>query len=128
MNTQCEVIDRLVVPEEYQRLLQREGVLPAFAGDLRRFPRRCMNVDGQMCYGSGTLTLPSSGERHCIKIVDLARGGVGFLHSDQIFPGEQVTVIFPNAKSLNVEVRWCRRLSDQCYQVGGRFTGASSPE
>jgi hypothetical protein len=117
------VLDRLVVPENQRQLLERAGVVPSFDGDVRRFPR-CYAVGRAelRCY-QGLPAFSRPQERHAIMMIDLSRGGIGFLHSEQLFPGERAVVALAGGKEVHVEVQWCRRLGEQCYQVGGRFIG-----
>ena len=120
-----QLIDRLEIPESHAAILLREGFLPPYMGDLRRFPRRCMNVEATLQLGEGLPGFRRTQEHHAVKVIDLSRGGIGFLHSDQLYPGEEVNVVLTNAKTVKVEIRWCRRLGPKCYQLGGRFTAAS---
>ncbi|MBN2295757.1 MAG: PilZ domain-containing protein [Pirellulales bacterium] len=73
-------------------------------------------------------------ERHTcwcrIYIKDISIGGVSFLHSEQLFPMEQMRILFPK-KSLEpifkgrdrniIEVKRCRKRGQRCYEIGAQF-------
>jgi hypothetical protein len=117
------VIARLAVPASQQALLVRAGIVPSITGDTRRFPRRYAVTNAILQYVEGLPALPRPREYHAIIVLDVSRSGLGFLHSEQLFPGELATAALPGGKALNIEIQWCRRLGERCYQFGAKFTG-----
>jgi hypothetical protein len=55
-------------------------------------------------------------------MMDLSRSGLRFLHGEQLFPLERMRVVLPDGKRRLIEVKWCRRVQDRCYEVGCTFT------
>lgn len=57
---------------------------------------------------------------HCIYTHDVSRTGIGFLHADELYPGEKCRLWLPQQQLEAVVVR-CRRKGDRCYVIGARF-------
>ena len=63
-------------------------------GDRRRFPR--MICRGKHPSGPGVSSspaLPRPQEWHGVYTLDISRGGIGFLHSEPLYPGERMRVV-----------------------------------
>ncbi len=45
---------------------------------------------------------------HCIYLRDISRTGIGFLHADELFPGEECQLWLPQ-RQLHVNIVLCRR-------------------
>ncbi len=65
-----------------------------------------------------------------IYIKDISIGGMAFLHSEQLFPLEQMRVLLPektvepifkDRDRFILEVMRCRKWGDRCYEIGTRF-------
>jgi hypothetical protein len=52
---------------------------------------------------------------------DVSRMGFSFLHSEQLFPREQLELVISGSLHYIGEVRRCRRVNPQCYLVGAQF-------
>lgn len=60
---------------------------------------------------------------HRIYLQDLSRGGIGFLHFEQLYRGERTQVLFVNGRSMLIEIARCRRIRENCFSVGASFVG-----
>jgi hypothetical protein len=118
--------DVQLTPEVVQRFF-RSGVSPTSPDEQRRFVRfYCGNQNNRL----GVRYLPSvdsierdTNWRGGIPI-DVSRGGLQFLHSEEVFPGEKVRIALESKATLQVfkgEVAWCRRHARKCFGVGIRF-------
>ena len=110
---ECDV----AVPSEWQDRLNRRGVIPPIAGDRRSFVRHYFNVPAVLEYEQ---SLPAIPREHTITQVvtrDLAREGIGFFHSDQLFPGERISLWLSSGKRCYQVVR-CIQHRDNCFEIG----------
>lgn len=58
---------------------------------------------------------------HKVYMCDLSRSGVGFLHSEVLFPHESQQLMLPDGRKLEIEIARCTRIQDRCFQVGARL-------
>jgi hypothetical protein len=65
--------------------------------------------------------LPRADTRHVVYTKDVSRGGIGFLHSEPLFPMEQFRLALPDGKSRTIEVVRCRRIQQRCFEIGAVF-------
>jgi hypothetical protein len=49
--------------------------------------------------------------------LDISRSGIAFLHSEQLFPGERVSLWLPIGKRSYVVER-CVEHNDSCFEIG----------
>ena len=54
----------------------------------------------------------------------MSRGGILIVHSQELFPAEQMTMVLPDFKTRFIEVTRCRRIQDCCYEVGAVFVSS----
>ena len=111
----CEL--DVAVPGEWQESLSRRGVIPPIAGDRRRFVRHTFPCRAIL---EMRQTLPAIPRRHIIKQVltrDLSREGIGFLTSQQLYPGERISLWLPRGKKDLTVVR-CVEHAVDCYEIG----------
>jgi hypothetical protein len=107
----------LAVPSEWLDRLTRRGVIQPIADDRRRYVRHHFCGQSVLEYDQ---TLTSIPREHTIAQVvtrDLSRSGIAFLHSDQLFPGEQVSLWLPGGKRSYIVER-CVELNDHCFEIG----------
>jgi hypothetical protein len=117
-----EIIDRLRVPEAVMASLRaRQGMVPP-PSDVRQFPRRHLLAEAVVEYRDSLPAHPRQPARHQVIVADLSRGGLRFLHSEQLFPGELAIIQIASGKQMSVEVARCRKIADSCYEVGARFS------
>jgi len=93
----------------------------ATENDQRRFRRQRVFCAAALQHTSTLKALPRADEWHKVVIRDVGRGGVGFLHSQQLYPSERLRLVFPDLKTHYIEVVRCRKLGDQCFEVGAQF-------
>jgi hypothetical protein len=113
---------RVLIPEAARRILEKKGAMPTLHGDGRRFPRHRTQGWAVLEYQTTFPALARPVELHAVLLVDISRGGVGFLHSEQLFPLEQMSLTLNNDSTRIIKIMHCRRLGDCCYFVGGEFT------
>ena len=58
---------------------------------------------------------------HRVYTVNLARGGLSFLHSEQLFPQEWAEIVFLDGSDRQIEIMRCRWIQDRCFEIGARF-------
>ena len=94
---------------------------PAF-DDQRRFPRFYF----RSCADATIYPLdPDAEPMKCVVVTrDVSRGGMGLLHTAQLFPGQRLDLVLNDGVSKTLEVVWCRRVAKESYSVGCRFKEA----
>lgn len=127
---QTEMLIKL--PEELRAFYQESGYLPTTALENRTNARLRIRRDGQIKF---TYTPPILKEKPefrnvtqgSILIKDLSRIGIGILYHEQIFPEEKFDIHF-QGRIIHVCAVRCRRLCDDCYEVGGRIVSLEAIE
>jgi hypothetical protein len=96
--------------------------------DKRRFMRRSF-IDQAALHYLPTFPALRRPRGFCrIYTVNLSRGGLGFMHSGQLFPKECATIVLVNGRQVVVEVQCCRRIQAKCFEIGARFLDADKEE
>jgi hypothetical protein len=100
------------LPAEWTEYFVPRGPVSQVFDDRRRFPRYYYR-------GYAVLELKD----HCFRIVtkDLARGGVGFYHHEQLFPLQEAGLWLPGEGRTHVRISRCLRIGPQCYECGATF-------
>lgn len=104
------------------------GELPSIADEQRRYIRRHLRVTAALHYRR---SLPELRRESCwfkVLVRDVHRKGISFLHSEQLFPTEQMLLVLLDGKRRKIEVMRCNRLGDHCYTVGADFVGDFRPD
>jgi hypothetical protein len=107
----------IAVPGEWQERMTRRGVIPSVQGDRRQFVRHYFHARVVLEFKQ---TLPAIPRRHTIVQAmtgDLSRAGIAFLHSDQLFPGERVSLWLSRGKRSFIVVR-CVQRNENCFEIG----------
>ena len=112
---------RLSFPESARWLLETKGVMPSMEGDGRRFPRHRTQGWAVLEYQPTFPSLQRPAELHPVLLVNISRGGVAFLHSEQLFPLEHLLLTLHNGTPRTVKVLHCRQLDPCCYLFGCEF-------
>jgi hypothetical protein len=102
-------------------------VLPPGATDSRTFQRYEFRITAKaMIYplADGDDQRP---KLRSVKTRDLSRGGMCFLHSKSLAPGQRVDLELPDGRRFTLEVRRTNRIEDGWYVIGCRFAGPSKP-
>jgi hypothetical protein len=96
------------------------GAPPPKQDDRRRFPRRQLRMRAVMDLRQTLPAIERERALHCVYLRDISRTGIGFLHADELFPGEECRLWLPQ-KELHVNVVLCRRQGPRCFVIGARF-------
>lgn len=120
-----EIIDRLLIPPEVADNLEARKAAPPQPSDMRQYPRRYVVAKAVVQYQGGLPAFPRPPQLHRVVVADISRRGLRFLHSEQLYPGEQAVVQVTGGKQMRVEIARCRKLAEQCYEVGVKFAGGA---
>ena len=121
-----EIIDQLwdslgckiALPKGEEEYLREKESTPAVYLERRRFHRFNFRQRAIM---------EKDGVPFAIYTKDISREPLGFLHAEQLFPCECVTVCLRNGRRLPLEIVRCRRLAEHCYECCGTYA-KDSPE
>jgi len=114
------------LPPELEDNFDRTGQVPSLPDDGRQFPRLYLRGKQHCAAIEYKQTLPCVPRRpgwHKVYTVDISKGGIAILHSEQLFPGERMQVLFTTGDRMMIEVKWCRRVAEKCFWAGTRFLG-----
>ncbi|MHB0954870.1 MAG: PilZ domain-containing protein [Pirellulaceae bacterium] len=119
----------LQLPLSSDDLLAASGPMQPILDDHRRHERLRLNGVAALQHRTSLPALPRALQWHKVVICDISRSGIRFLHSEQIFPDEQMLLVLPDRKNRYVETVRCRCLGDRRFEVGTRFVKSlrSSP-
>ncbi len=109
--------------------LERTGPMPSGPDDGRRSPRHYYRGSKRRAaveYRGSLPALPRAKAWFNVYLGNVARQGIGFLHHEPLFPLERMRVILPIGAMHEIEVKWCRRLGDSCYEIGARLAAELS--
>ncbi len=122
----CEI----ELPESWSDFFAQSGAARGDVPERRQFPRwRNRTLAGLLCRETFP-TLPRSEQWYPIYLKDVSRGGAAFIHSEQLYPLEQLRLLFIDDVSSRllqecclrpIEVEWCKRVQARCYEVGVHF-------
>ena len=112
--------------ESADQFFGNSGAMPPAYDDLRRYPRFYLRA----CADATIYPLnPGAEPIQCVVVTrDVSRGGMGLLHTAQLFPGQRLDLVLNGEMTKALEVVWCRRLADNSYSVGCRFKEAEGSE
>src|SRR5262245_52930951 len=94
-------------------------VPPTYPDERRGCARRQLRVRAVMDLKQTLPNIERERAFHCIYLRDISRTGIGFLHADELYPGEECRLWLPQ-KDMQVSIVNCRRKSANCYVVGAR--------
>lgn len=120
--TLSKLLDELechvVLPEEWAECYFDEaGVEPTSYHERRQHARFRMRTKAILEIEESFPAIPRTSEKALVYTCDVGRGGLGFLHTDQLYPGEICTVWLATRK-MRVVVTRCRYHNPMCFQVG----------
>ena len=110
---------RLPVPPK--EFFAARGAAQALQDDKRRFSRNCLRVVAALQHRPSLPALPRPVQWYKVVTCDISRNGIRLLHSVQLYPMEQFSLVLPDGNYRFVEVIHCRRLVDRCYEIGASF-------
>ena len=123
---ECEI----ELPESWSDFFNVSGMTGSSPSEKRRAPRWKNRALAGLEYRSTFPVLPRNEAWHPIYIKDLSRVGAAFVHSEQLYPLEQLQILFIDDRSAQllqndclrtVEIVWCKRIQGKCFEVGCRF-------
>ena len=115
---------RISIPREWLEEFERGGALPTATDELRRYPRFHFRSRAILIYRTTLPALPRKPGRYVVLTKNVSRQGICFLHEEQLFPTERMTLWLPSGGQTEVEVVRCMRVNERCYDVGVRFLHA----
>lgn len=122
----CEI----VLPGSWGDFFQVSGLSTSGAVEKRRAARWKNRALAGLLYRTTFPVLPRSEGWHPIYTKDISQTGVAFIHWEQLFPLERMRILMiddnsarllQNACLRTLEVVWCKREQEKCFQVGSRF-------
>ncbi len=123
--TLSEVIRRasceIEVPEDHGPENRSSARLIDLDKDKRRFPRYPCQMDAILQYQDGLPALRRSRQWSRIMVQNISRCGMGFLHSEPMYPTERALIVFPQGIQRVFVTQRCRRIGPRCFSIGGEF-------
>ena len=117
LTLECEI----VIPLGYESKARASRQLIDPNEDQRRYPRQDCQTVAALKYEDFCPALRRSDKFRRIVLRNLSRCGVGFLHSEQMFPHENAFFVLPNGTQRRLKVKRCRRIGSKCYEIGAEF-------
>ncbi len=121
----CEV----EIPARLKDNFERTGYVMSDQERRRRFPRfhcRGEKKRAGLQYQSTLPALPRENSWHNVYLNNISRGGLSFLHSEALYPREQMQMLLPNGKMVSVEIVYCRRVDRRCYDLGAHIVSGDA--
>jgi hypothetical protein len=115
------------VPRSLQDRLARRGPQPGFGQERRQFTRFAFLTKTLLELETSIPCIPRPHGEFAVLTTDVSRDGVGFLHVEQLYPGERVTVLFPTG-TLACRVMRCLKHNGNCYEIGAAFESGPQPQ
>jgi hypothetical protein len=112
------------LPADVETFFRQAGLAPACLDDQRRTQRvRCGSAEltAALEYQQTLPAVPRGQGWHRVYIVDLSKRGIGFFHSEQLFPGESMRIVLLTGDCRRIEIVRCRRLAARCFRLGAEF-------
>jgi hypothetical protein len=103
---------KIELPEPENRFFAAKGIQACGSVDERQFPRY---------FYRNKAFLHHAGRWLAIYAKDVSHSSLGFIHCEQLFPCEEVQILFLNGTKVNLIVRRCRRLCKSCYECGSHI-------
>lgn len=106
------------IPEQWaERYFTEEGIEPTSYDERRRFVRFRLRTKAIMKVEGSYPAFPRTDDYYAVYTCDIGRGGLGFLHTEQLLPGE-LCELWLTTRQMKVEVTRCRYHNEKCYQIG----------
>jgi hypothetical protein len=115
---ECQVV---LPPEWTDRYFHESGVMPTAHGERRGFVRHAYRTKAVLSIEQSLPAVPREPAVVAVYARDISRTGVGFLHTEQLYPGETCRLMLPT-QAVSITVANCRKLNRQCYLIGARFS------
>lgn len=109
------------LPAEWQDYFERTGQVPGRYQERRRHPRYYYRVCAALQHRQTFPALNRPTEWYQVYANDVSRGGLSFMHGEQLFPRERMPIVLPRLGMSTIEIVWCLRVKRHCFHVGARF-------
>jgi hypothetical protein len=107
----------LAVPSEWQDSLGRRGIISTHLREQRRFVRHRWSDCAVLEYNETFSSIPRAHTTAQVVTRDISQCGIAFLHSDQLFPGERISLWLAAGKRSFV-VQRCVQHNENCFEIG----------
>jgi hypothetical protein len=112
----------LAVPSEWKDRLSKQGVIKEIRNDRRKHVRHHFSRRAVLEFDQTFPSIPREPTLAQVVTSNVSRQGIAFLHSEQLYPGEQITLWLPIGKLAYVVER-CVEHNDNCYEIGAKLAG-----
>jgi hypothetical protein len=118
------------LPESWGEFLCQSGLTGSGESDRRQFSRWRNPTLAGLLHCETFPVIPRDQQWHPIYIKDLSFSGAVFINSEQLYPLEQMRLLFVDDVSSRllrkdcfrtIEVVRCKRVQANCYEVAARF-------
>ncbi|MFT5323238.1 MAG: hypothetical protein ACI8P0_001085 [Planctomycetaceae bacterium] len=117
----AQLPDEVQLPQSWLDCVDKTELLPTMGNNRRRFVRRHYCKKCVLDLGQSLPAIARDRAFHCVYCSDVSRLGLSFLHSAELYPGEECT-LWTESKKVLVTVARCRRMNSRCFTIGGTFT------
>jgi hypothetical protein len=115
------------LPDDLRNNFEKHGVMPFNENDRRRYPRvfcRSRRNRAGLEYRTTITRLPREPSWHNVYVTNVSRDGIGFLHSEALYPRENMRLLLLNGQLATIEIVNCHRLGPRCFELGAQvFSG-----
>jgi hypothetical protein len=111
---------RIVIPSAWGDYFSKHGPQQASAEHQRRWGRMFYRKKALLELSASLPSVPRNPEQHVVLMRDISRSGAGFLHVEQLFPGEVVRLSLETGMKL-AHVSRCVRHNERCFEAGVEF-------
>ncbi len=117
---------QIQLPTKWERVyFEEKGLQRASFDERRRFLRANLRTKGLMRLRSVLPGISRAPRLYVIYTYNIARAGIAFLHSQQLFPEEICELWLPKSqlpqKVMIVEVVQCTYVGENCYLIGAQL-------
>jgi len=109
------------LPTAEEEYFAETGMLPTIPDERRRHVRTKLRVAAALKHRQSLPALARDEQWHKIVVRDISRGGVSFLHGQQLYPIEQLILVMPDCRPRGIEIKRCRRIRGAFYEIGAIF-------
>jgi hypothetical protein len=120
---------RVQLPPEERANFEKHGAAPVAQDERRRYQRvyyRSYTNRAGLQYQSTLPSLPREPVWHNVYIANVSRDGLAFLHSEPLYPREQMRMLLLNGQMLSAEVVDCRRMGPCCFEIGKHMSAGQN--
>jgi hypothetical protein len=109
------------IPSDWETATATARLFATGPEEQRAFHRHPYRSAAALQYRQTYPDLPRPAQWFRVYTTNVSRSGVSFVHGEQLFPQERATFVLLNGLGCEIEVRSCRRIRRQYYQIGARI-------